>query len=140
MVHIPFGTYLISDDKSRLDLETVLGFLQRSYWAKAREAERTKKAIENSRCYGVYDAEGRQVAFARVITDGATAYYLCDVFVDENHRGSGIGKAMVEAIIGSEELKGITGMLATADAHGLYEKYGFVKDAERFMRKPIVPN
>lgn len=131
-----FGDYVITDDKSRLDIDAVHGFIRRSYWAPDRTLERMRKAIDHSRCYGVYGPDGRQVAFARVVTDEATVYYLADVFVDESVRGVGIGKAMVRAIVESEELRELSGILATADAHGLYEKYGFERNADRFLRRP----
>jgi GNAT superfamily N-acetyltransferase len=72
------------------------------------------------------------------VTDGATVFYLCDVFIDESHRGMGIGTAMVAAIFNSEDYRGISGLLATADAHGLYEKFGFVREPEKFMRRPPI--
>jgi GNAT superfamily N-acetyltransferase len=131
-----FGDYEISDDKKRLNLDEIHGLLQRSYWANGRSRETIVRSIENSRCFGVYDKDGGQVAFARAITDGATMFYLCDVIVDENHRGAGIGKMMVGAIVASEEFRGLSGQLATDDAHGLYEQYGFRRDPDRFMRRP----
>ena len=131
-----FGKYTISDDRGMLDLDAVRGFIERSYWGKTRPLERTYKAIDNSHCFGVYDSDRRQVGFARVVTDYATCYYLCDVYIDEAHRGEGIGKALVGAIVGMEELQGITGILATDDAFGLYEPFGFVREPERMMRKP----
>lgn len=131
-----FGKYLISDDRRLLDVDTVRGFIERSYWGKSRPFERTLKAIENSHCFGVYDSDRKQVGFARTVTDYATTYYLCDVFIDEEHRGAGIGKALVGAIVGMEAFRGITGILATDDAHGLYESFGFVLERDKMMRKP----
>jgi ribosomal protein S18 acetylase RimI-like enzyme len=133
-----FGEYMITDDKALLNREVIYGFLQRSYWANQRPIERTDKAISNSHCYGVYDKEKRQVGFARVVTDGATVFYLCDVFIDESHRGREVGQALVGAIFNSEEYRGLGGILGTADAHGLYEKFGFVREPERFMRRPPI--
>ncbi|MDB4868337.1 MAG: GCN5-related N-acetyltransferase [Cohnella sp.] len=135
-MNIRFGDYQISDDKKKLDLDVVHGLLKRSYWADKRSRETLIRAVENSRCFGVYDANGRQVAFARVITDNSTMFYLCDVIVDESYRGSGIGKTMVESIVQSDELRGLSGHLATVDAFGLYEKYGFHKEPDKYMRKP----
>lgn len=126
---------LISTDKSRLDVDVIQGFLQRSYWGQHRaKASIIQTSIDNSLCYGVYDGE-KQIGFARVITDFATTYYLCDVFIDEDYRGRGVGKTLIEAITTSEELKNVQGILGTKDAHGLYEQYGFARDAERFMRR-----
>lgn len=133
-MEIKAGEWTISDDKSRLDLETVCGFLSRSYWADSRPEELTKIAVDNSICFGVYDGT-RQIGFARVVTDGATVYYLCDVFIDEAYRGRGIGKALVETILQMEPMKNLNGILGTKDAHGLYESYGFVRDPDRFMRR-----
>ncbi|MEK5057936.1 GNAT family N-acetyltransferase [Paenibacillus sp. FSL H7-0326] len=75
----------------------------------------------------------RQIGFARIITDWATVYYLCDVFIDEEYRGRGLGKKLIEVII--EEYEGMMGLLGTLDGHGLYEKYGFMKNTERFMNR-----
>ncbi|MBB6671645.1 GNAT family N-acetyltransferase [Cohnella nanjingensis] len=136
MRHADYGDYFISDDKRRLDEDTIVAFLSRSYWADKRSAERTLKSIANSRCYGVFAADRGQIGFARVITDGATMYYLCDVFVDEAWRGKGVGKNLVAFIVEAEEHQGMSGLLATKDAHGLYESYGFVRDSEAYMRRP----
>jgi GNAT superfamily N-acetyltransferase len=127
--------YLISDDKTKTDKSVVLDFLSKSYWANTRPHDRTIKAIDNCYCLGVFK-EDKQVGFARVISDGATFFYICDVFVMEDHRGKGIGKKLIEIIINAEEFEGMMGLLGTLDAHGLYEKYGFIKDPERFMKRP----
>lgn len=129
--------YYISDDKEKLQIPVVEKLLEQSYWAGPREIGSLPKTIENSLCFGVYLKENDlQVAFGRVITDYTTAYYLCDVIVDEKYRSRGIGKALVERIITDERLVPLKGMLKTSEAHGLYEKYGFHKaDANRFMYK-----
>jgi GNAT superfamily N-acetyltransferase len=132
-----FQNYTISDDKSRLNFDTICGFLAQSYWANQRDAETIRQSLEHSICYGVYH-EGRQIAFARIVTDHTTVYWLCDVFIDDEYRGQGIGKKLIETITQSELLSGLMGILATKDAHGLYEQYGFEKDAARFMRKPRI--
>jgi len=126
----------ISTDKSRLHIELINSFLvEESYWARERTLEQTKKAIEHSICFGVYAGE-RQVAFARVVSDRATFAYLGDVFVIQEYQGRGIGKMLMEAIVAHPELQGLRRwVLATRDAHGLYEKYGFtpLKHPERWM-------
>lgn len=134
-MEVVYNDFLISDDKSKIDNNTVIDFLSRSYWANKRPHERTQKAIENSYCVGVFK-EDQQVGFARVITDGATFFYLCDVFVTDEYRGMGIGKKLIEFITTSEKFAGMLGLLGTLDAHGLYEKYGFIKESERFMKRP----
>ncbi|MUT64599.1 GNAT family N-acetyltransferase [Paenibacillus sp. NEAU-GSW1] len=131
-----YKQYVISDDKSRVDVEIVLDYLSRSYWASDRAEERIRKSIENSLCYGVYDGE-RQVAFARIVTDEATVYYVCDVFVLEAYQRQGIGKKLVETIVNSERFEGMKGLLGTRDAHGLYEQYGFEQVQGVYMRRRV---
>ena len=131
--------YTISTDKSRLDLDIIHRFLSEiSYWAKDRTLDQTKTAIENSICFGVYDSE-RQIGFARVVTDRSTFAYLGDVFILEEFRGRGLGKWLMETIISHPELQGLRRwVLATRDAHGLYEQFGFsrLKFPDRWMELP----
>jgi GNAT superfamily N-acetyltransferase len=94
-----------------------------------------EKTVQHSLTWGIYHAGG-QVGFARVITDRATFAYLCDVFVDSGHRGIGLSKALVSTILAHPELQGLRRwMLVTADAHTLYEQFGFSapKHPERYM-------
>ncbi len=122
--------------RKKINFDAVSGFfLARSYWAGARLKEIIRKSIETSLCYGVY-TDGKQVGFARVVTDYATMYWLCDVFMETGHRGVGVGKKLIETIVNAEELRGLTGILGTRDAHGLYQQYGFIKDGDRFMSGP----
>jgi GNAT superfamily N-acetyltransferase len=119
--------YLISTDRSLLDLRFVHGYLETSYWAAGVPAEVVRRSVENSLCFGVYISE-EQVGFARVVTDRATFAYLADVFVLEEHRGRGLGKWLVEVVLSHPELRGLRRwMLATRDAHELYRKYGFAE-------------
>ncbi|MBP2249036.1 MULTISPECIES: GNAT family N-acetyltransferase [Paenibacillus] len=129
-----YKDYLISDDKSKLDKQVILDFLVQSYWANRRPQERILRSIENSHCFGVYHND-KQIAFARVVTDNATVYYLCDVFVLKEYQGQGIGKKLVEQIVNSDEYEWMSGILGTLDAHSLYEQYGFERDLERSMRR-----
>jgi GNAT superfamily N-acetyltransferase len=129
-----FDDYIISTDKNLLHFETIQRFLNRSYWAHERTRDQIERSIENSLCFGIYQGS-RQVGFARVITDLTTMYYLCDVFIDEDLRGKGLGKKLVAYITQFDSLKNLIGMLGTKDAHELYEQYGFTKDGDRFMRK-----
>ena len=128
----------ISTDNNRLDVELIHRFLvEESYWAANRTFEQTKTAIENSICFGVYDAE-RQIAFARVVSDKATFAYIGDVFVIDEYRGRGVSKKLMAAMIGHPELQDLRRwVLATRDAHGLYEKFGFteLKHPERWMER-----
>ncbi|MBI4763630.1 MAG: GNAT family N-acetyltransferase [Deltaproteobacteria bacterium] len=133
---INYKNYLISNNKSLLSLEIIHEFLSRSYWASQRSKETIAQSIQNSECFGIY-TNNDQVGFARIVTDYSVMYWLCDVFIDENHRKKGLGKKLIETIVNHEEFNNLIGMLATLDAHPLYEKYGFVKDSERFMRRRI---
>lgn len=132
----------ISTERARLDLGLIHSFLiEESYWARERTLEQTKTAIENSMCFGVYDGE-RQVAFARVVSDKATFAYIGDVFVVEGYRGRGISKMLMQYIVEHPELQGLRRwVLATRDAHGLYEQFEFapLRHPERWMEK-TAPN
>lgn len=111
--------------------------LEQSYWANNRKHEIVERSITNSLCFAVFHEKSEKlVAFSRVVTDYATMYYLCDVIVDQMHRGKNIGKKMVEWITTSEsKLSGKYGMLLTKDAQGLYSKYGFEEYDESCMCK-----
>jgi GNAT superfamily N-acetyltransferase len=115
----------ISTDTARLDLSVIERNLHDSYWAAGRAREVIERSIANSLCFGAY-AQGRQVAFARVITDRAVFAYLSDVFVVPDYRGQGVGKSLVRAILDHHDLQGLAVfLLRTRDAHGLYEPFGF---------------
>ena len=127
--------YVISTDKNKIDVDYVHGFLSNSYWSPGVPKETVKKAMQNSLCFGVYD-NGRQIGYARMITDTATFAYLADVFIDENYRGKGLGKWIVKVILAHPDLQGLRRIiLATRDAHTLYSQFGFVPFAtpERWM-------
>jgi GNAT superfamily N-acetyltransferase len=130
------GAYLISTDPGRLDLDAIFAYLSgESYWAKGRPRDQVVRGIENSLPFGVY-RDGEQVGFARIVTDYATFAWLADVYVLEAHRGHGLGKALVEAVVEHPAVSALPRiLLATADAHRLYEQYGFVplRGDERFM-------
>jgi GNAT superfamily N-acetyltransferase len=128
--------FLVSTDPARLDLALIHDFLStRSYWAAGRSAEVVRRAVERSLCFGLYDGD-RQAGFARVVTDRATFAWLCDVFVVEEYRGRGLGEWLVEVVLAHPDLQGLRRfLLATRDAHGLYERHGFrpLADPARFM-------
>ena len=126
--------YYFSSDKSLLSIDRIHHLLSQSYWANARKKDTIEMSVSNSICYGVYHNDV-QVGFARVVTDFATIYWLCDVIIDEEHRGRGLGKKLIGLITNSEELKGLRGILRTKDAHGLYEQNGYVRDGEYFMAR-----
>lgn len=124
--------YLISTDKKMLQIAQVKAMLTKTYWAQDRLEDVIRKSIENSLAYGIY-YKNDQVGFARVITDYATAFYICDVVIDESCRGIGLGKKLIRAIVDDERLKNLRGILMTRDAQGLYQQYGFIKSGDRFM-------
>lgn len=119
------GEFVLSTDRARLDLDVIHGFLTECYWAKGISREIVARSLENSLCFGVY-TQGKQVGFARVISDFATYAYIGDVFVLEPLRGHGLGKWMMECIMGHPQLQGLRRWsLVTRDAHGLYAQFGF---------------
>jgi len=125
----------ISTDRSRLDVDMIYGFLSDSYWARDRPRSIVQTSIDNSLCFGAYIADV-QVGFARVITDYAVFGYVADVFVLDSHQGQGIAKQLLQAIIEHPDIQGLRlVMLATRDAHGLYEQFGFelIPGSERVM-------
>ena len=129
--------YLISTDKGLLDLPVIHGFLVESYWAAGIPVEVVERSIEHSIAFGLYEG-GRQIGFARAVTDRATFAYLADVFILDDFRGRGLGRWLIEAVMSHPELQGLRRwMLATRDAHGLYRKSGFadLKNPSSIMEK-----
>jgi GNAT superfamily N-acetyltransferase len=118
--------YVLTTDRGRVDLDRVHGWLsEESYWAEGRERDVMERSIAGSNNYSVYD-EARQAAYARVVTDGATFAWICDVFVDEQHRGRGLGSWLVECIIDDLRVARVQRIvLATRDAHEVYRRAGF---------------
>jgi GNAT superfamily N-acetyltransferase/uncharacterized damage-inducible protein DinB len=130
------GDFLVSTDPARLDVPLIHDFVSnRSYWAVGRPLEVVQRSIANSLCFGLYE-RGRQVAFARVVTDRATFAWLCDVFVLEPYRGRGLSKWLIGCVLSHPALQGLRRvLLGTRDAHGLYERFGFtpLADPTRFL-------
>jgi N-acetylglutamate synthase-like GNAT family acetyltransferase len=125
MVVMKTGRFLISTDRSQLDVDAIHRFLARSYWAAEIPRATVVRAIENSLCFGVYDGAG-QVGFARVISDFATYAYIADVFILEPYRERGLGKELMASIMAHPDLQGLRRWsLGTRDAHGLYAQFGF---------------
>lgn len=108
--------------------------MMQTYWAPERSEEDVLTAMKNSVSFGAIDEEDNLVGFARVVTDFVSIWYLCDVIVDESHRGQGIGKMLMSAVVSDERFVKAGALLKTKDAHGLYRKYGFQDvDAGRVM-------
>ena len=130
--------FLISTDKNKLDIPMIHDFLtNESGWSDGIPLERVKKSIDNSLNFGIY-IEDKQIGFARVISDFSTIAYLGDVFIQNEYRGFGLSKWLMEVITGHEELQGLRRwILLTDTAEWLYEKYGFNKlpNPEVYMEK-----
>ena len=129
------GDYIISTDRSRIDVAAVHAFLSRSYWSPGIPEDTVRRSIAGAICFGIYHS-GRQAGFARVITDQATYAYLADVYVLEEHRGRGLAKWLMEVIMSHPALQGLRRFaLSTRDAHALYRQFGFelVANPERQM-------
>ncbi|MDW8464872.1 MAG: GNAT family N-acetyltransferase [Chloroherpetonaceae bacterium] len=138
--------YLVSTDKSLLDIDAIHGFLTNCHWAKGISRELVVRSIEHSLCFGVYemwpDGARKQAGFARVISDFATFAYLSDVFILEEYRGRDLSMLLLEKIMSHPDLQGLRRwLLVTTYAHGLYEKFGFSAPAhpEKFM-EIFIPN
>jgi GNAT superfamily N-acetyltransferase len=125
-LELPGGVYEVDDDPARLDLDVIHGFLRTSYWSPGVPRDVLERAIGNSLSVGLYAPDGRQVGFARAVTDRATFAWVADVFVLESERGLGLGRFVVSSLLAHPDLAGLRRlMLATADAHELYRSYGF---------------
>jgi len=129
--------FVLSDDKARLDIPRIHGWLASSYWSPGIERELVERAIMGSHCLGAYHDE-MQVGFARAITDHATFAWIADVWVDEPMRGTGLGQRIMGWFIDHPEFADIRRFgLVTADAHGVYEKLGFhsLLRPDRYMER-----
>lgn len=127
--------YEISSERGRMDVAAIHAFLTRTYWARGIPLETVQRAIENSLCFGVFQGEA-QVGFARVITDQATFAYLADVYLLDEHRGKGLARRLVQAVLAHPRLQGLRRwLLVTRDAHALYRPHGFepVAHPDRIM-------
>ena len=129
--------YRIVEGAENMKLEDVVRLLRMTYWADKRPVEVIEKAMQNSACFGLCLPGSDQLAgFARVISDYAANYYLCDVVVDPACRGRGLGKALVGHILSHPTLAGLRGFLITRDAHGFYRPFGFEVVNDRVMVRP----
>jgi GNAT superfamily N-acetyltransferase len=141
------GEYEISTDPGRIDLDRTHRFLsEEAYWSPGVPRDVVSRAIDGSVVFGVYRGD-RQVGMARVVTDNATFAWLCDVWIDADERGNGLGKFLMECVKAHPDLQGLRRwMLATRDAHGLYAQYGFtpvqpgsfmeIRDPDVYKRRP----
>ncbi len=128
--------FSIVEGSDKMSIEDIARLLKKTYWADKRSMETIEKSVSNSSCYGLYaDDQGKLIGFARVISDYATSYYLCDVIIDPEYQHRGLGTALVSYIVTSPEYTKLRGFLITRDAHDLYRKFGFEVVNGRVMVK-----
>ncbi len=128
--------YTISTDPDRVDRHAVWEFLRTSYWSPGIEFEQVSQGIDNSLVFGLADPGGAQAGFARAVTDRTRFAWLADVFVLESHRGRGLGVWLVQTVLRHPDLARLRILLGTADAHGLYARFGFAPvNAQRMMER-----
>ena len=128
----------IIDGIEKMNLEDIVRLLKMTYWADKRTVEQIDKSTHNSSCYGVYiEAERKLVGFARVISDYATTYYLCDVIIDNDYQHNGLGTALISYIEQLPQYEGLRGILITRDAHALYKRFGYEVLNDRVMVKSL---
>ncbi|MEQ1821820.1 MAG: GNAT family N-acetyltransferase [Fimbriimonadaceae bacterium] len=128
--------FRISTGIENIDFPKLRNWLAEAYWSKLRTEEVIIKSLDNSDCFTAHLGD-EMVGFARVVSDRATFAWLCDVYVDPGHRGTGVSRALMDAIMTHPDYATARWLLGTRDAHGLYEKYGFVTSTEpdRWMTK-----
>ena len=135
---VPSG-YRLSTDPAEVDVEAVHAFLTTSYWAEGITRDVVERSIRGSAlCVSAFDLEGRQVGLCRAVSDRATFAYVADVYVLPEHRGRGLASAMMNMLLADEDLQGLRRIiLATRDAHSMYERFGFARfpQPERWMEK-----
>jgi GNAT superfamily N-acetyltransferase len=133
------GGFDVSTDPGRLDVAAVHAFLTQAYWSVGIPRDLVERALANSLCFGLYAADG-QVGLARVISDRATFAYLCDVYVLPEWRGRGLGRWLMECVMGHPDLAGLRRfILVTRDAHDLYRPFGFGEPARPEGYMEIAP-
>lgn len=118
------GPYTITDDPDKLDKERVCSMLQKTYWAEGRSNRKIMDSMDHSLCISLL-YQGKQIGFIRIITDYTWFAWICDVIIDENFRGQGHGKWLMDYVTHYPALSQATMYLRTKDAHGFYEEFGF---------------
>lgn len=135
--------YDVTMDPARMDVDAVWGLLRKTYWSPNIRRDVVERGMANSIVVGGFErATGKQVSFARVVTDRATFAWLCDVIVDEDHRGNDLSTRMLDLLFAHPDLQTLRRWcLGTRDAHGIYRRYGFVPVApEQWMERKLDPS
>ena len=125
--------FLVTDDKKVIDVDFVTEELNKTYWAEGRPREMVEKSIEHSVMFSMFESD-RMIGFARIVTDYSTFAWLCDVYIHPEYRGNGLGVWLMECVYSHPSTDVWINLLATRDAHGLYEKFGFERK-ECMIRK-----
>jgi GNAT superfamily N-acetyltransferase len=125
--------FMISDDPQLIDRDAVFSLLSNTYWGENVKREIIEQGIDHSHCFGIYQ-DGNQIGFTRVITDKAVFSWILDVVIDENSRGNGLGKWLLDCILNHPDLKHTKFRLTTKDAHEFYRKFGF--EEEEILMRP----
>ena len=136
MIEIQKDIYFSTNPKD-MDMELIYNYIHNSYWGNKRTFEEQKKAVESTLNFGLFH-NGNQIAFTRVMTDFVFFAYILDVFVIDAYQSRGLGKLLMKNIMGHESIKKVDKwFLATRDAHGLYEQFGFepIKNPSMLMEK-----
>src|SRR5947209_5260845 len=131
------GPYRITTDTAQLNVDAIHAYLTTSYWAEGIPKAIVARSIAHSLCFGVFAGQ-KQIGLARVVTDRATFAYLCDVYILDAYRGQGLGKWLMTTVVAHPAVQGLRRWtLATRDAHGLYERYGFtpLADSQTYMER-----
>lgn len=128
-----YQEYRFSGKRWKMRKEDIMALLADTYWAKGRGWEQIRKALRHSLPFGIFDPKGKQVGLARVLTDFSTTFYLADVVVKEELRGSGLGTAFMAYVLSDPRFCNTKGMLLTRTAHGFYQRFGFVVEPRRCM-------
>jgi GNAT superfamily N-acetyltransferase len=126
-------SFWLTDDAAQLNMDFIVTALQGSYWAPGRPREIILESFRNSLCFGLFDGE-RPIGFSRVVTDRVVFAWFCDVWVDPDYRGRGLGQWMLRCVMEHPHVAPTRMALSTQDAHAFYEKLGF--ERKELMVKP----
>lgn len=134
-------TYELDDEMARIDVDAVWAFLsQEAYWGQWRSRDDVERQVAGAwRVVGCYErSSGAMVGFARAVSDGVALAYLADIYVLPPHRGRGLGKRLIEVMVDRGPGRDFRWLLHTADAHGLYEQFGFAAPDHKLLERPHV--
>lgn len=129
--------FVITDDRSRVQVEVVAGLLAKTLWGHRRPREVVEKLIQTSMCFSLFSHQ-EQIGFARVVTDYTVFSWLSDVVIKDSYRGKGLGEWLVGCILDHPQIAGTQFVLQTTDAAGLYKRFGFEANEKLMTRRPSI--